>query len=86
MIIPQKTRIFTELLINPIKTMRSILQKSIWTLALCIFATSVYAQVSPKKFKKAKGIEVTDIVTMPYARLFTFKDQDNNEYLLREDK
>ena len=59
MIIPQKTRIFTELLINPIKTMRSILQKSIWTLALCIFATSVYAQVSPKKFKKAKGIEVT---------------------------
>ena len=39
--------------------MRSILQKSVWTLALCIFATSVYAQVSPKKFKKAKGIEVT---------------------------
>ncbi len=35
---------------------------------------------------KAKGVEVTDIVTMPYARLFTFKDQDNNEYLLREDK
>ena len=27
-------------------------------MALCIFATSVYAQVSPKKFKKAKGIEV----------------------------
>lgn len=35
---------------------------------------------------KAKGVEVTDIVTMPYARLFTFKDQDNNVYLLREDK
>ena len=35
---------------------------------------------------KAKGVEVTDIVTMPYARLFTFKDQDNNEYLLLEDK
>lgn len=35
---------------------------------------------------KNNGIEVTDIVTMPYARLFTFKDQDNNEYLLREDK
>ena len=35
---------------------------------------------------KSKGIEVSDIVTMPYARLFTFKDQDNNEYLLREDK
>ena len=39
--------------------MRNILQKSIWMVALCIFATSVYAQVSPKKFKKAKGIEVT---------------------------
>ena len=35
---------------------------------------------------KARGVEVTDIITMPYARLFTFKDQDNNEYLLREDK
>ena len=35
---------------------------------------------------KTKGVEVTDIVTMPYARLFTFKDQDNNEYLIREDK
>ena len=35
---------------------------------------------------KTNGVEVTDIVTMPYARLFTFKDQDNNEYLLREDK
>ena len=38
--------------------MRNILQKSIWMVALCIFATSVYAQVSPKKFKKAKGIEI----------------------------
>ena len=26
---------------------------------LCMLATSVQAQVSPKKFKKAKGIEVT---------------------------
>ena len=39
--------------------MRNILQKSIWMVALCLFTTSVYAQVSPKKFKKAKGIEVT---------------------------
>lgn len=38
------------------------------------------------KEMKAKGVEVTQIVTMPYAKLFTFKDQDNNEYLLREDK
>ena len=35
---------------------------------------------------KVNGVEVTDIVTMPYAKLFTFKNQDNNEYLLREDK
>ncbi|MGL6107862.1 VOC family protein [Romboutsia sp.] len=35
---------------------------------------------------KANDVEVTDIVTMEYAKLFTFKDQDNNEYLLREDK
>jgi len=39
--------------------MKNILQKSIWMVALCIFVTSVHAQISPKKFKKAKGIEVT---------------------------
>ena len=33
-----------------------------------------------------KVVEVTDVVVMPYARLFSFKDQDGNEYLLREDK
>lgn len=38
------------------------------------------------KQMKENNVEVTDIVNMPYARLFTFKDQDNNEYLLREDK
>ena len=35
---------------------------------------------------KANGVEVTDMITTEYAKLFTFKDQDNNEYLLREDK
>ena len=39
--------------------MKNFLQKSVWMMALCIFATSLHAQVSPKKFKKAKGIEVT---------------------------
>ena len=39
--------------------MKNNLLKSIWLVALCVIATSVYAQVSPKKFKKAKGIEVT---------------------------
>ena len=32
------------------------------------------------------GVVVTDIITMPYGKMFTFKDQDGNEYLLREDK
>ena len=39
--------------------MKNFLQKSVWMMALCFIATSVYAQVSPKKFKNAKGIEVT---------------------------
>ena len=39
--------------------MKNILLKSVWMMALCVFVSSVYAQVSPKKFKKAKGIEVT---------------------------
>ena len=39
--------------------MKNNLFKSIWLVALCVIATSVYAQVSPKKFKNAKGIEVT---------------------------
>lgn len=38
------------------------------------------------KQMKANGVDVTDIVEMEYAKLFTFKDQDNNEYLLREDR
>ena len=33
-----------------------------------------------------RGVETTDIVVMEYAKLFTFKDQDGNEYILREDK
>lgn len=35
---------------------------------------------------KAKGIQVEDIMRMPYGSMFKFKDNDNNEYLLREDK
>lgn len=33
---------------------------------------------------KAKGIEVGELMVFPYATMFSFKDQDNNEYLLRE--
>lgn len=35
---------------------------------------------------KKRFIEVGDLLNMPYGKMFTFKDQDNNEYLLREDK
>lgn len=37
------------------------------------------------KEMKEKGIEVEDIMYMPYGKMFSFKDQDGNSYLLRED-
>ncbi len=35
---------------------------------------------------KNKGIQVDAIMKMPYGSMFKFKDNDNNEYLIREDK
>lgn len=35
---------------------------------------------------KENGVEVGELMNMPYGKMFSFKDQDNNEYLLREDK
>jgi lactoylglutathione lyase len=35
---------------------------------------------------KANGVEVGQLMKMPYGNMFSFKDQDGNEYLLREDK
>lgn len=35
---------------------------------------------------KVKGIAVGELMVMPYGKMFVFKDQDNNEYLIREDK
>lgn len=34
---------------------------------------------------KANGVEVGEIMKMPYGKMFSFKDQDGNEYLLRDD-
>lgn len=34
---------------------------------------------------KQKGIEVEDLLKLPFGTMFTFKDQDGNEYMLRED-
>lgn len=35
---------------------------------------------------KSKGVEVADIMRMPYGNMFSFKDNEGNTYLLREDK
>lgn len=35
---------------------------------------------------KKKNIEVGPLMSMPYGKMFTFKDQDGNNYILREDK
>jgi hypothetical protein len=35
---------------------------------------------------KSKSVEVGELQKMPYGKMFSFEDQDGNEYLLREDK
>ncbi len=35
---------------------------------------------------KNNDVNVNDIMKMPYGSMFSFKDQDGNEYLVREDK
>lgn len=35
---------------------------------------------------KENDVEVTDIKTMPYRKMMFFKDQDGNDYMLREDR
>lgn len=35
---------------------------------------------------KQNGVEVEEMLRMPFGTMFTFKDQDGNEYILREDK
>ncbi|GBF11358.1 VOC family protein [Tepidibacillus infernus] len=35
---------------------------------------------------KENGVEVGEMMKMPYGKMFSFKDQDGNKYLLREDK
>ncbi|WP_343070867.1 VOC family protein [Bacillus sp. REN10] len=32
-----------------------------------------------------KGVEVSEMLKMPYGTMFKCKDQDGNDYLLRED-
>lgn len=35
---------------------------------------------------KSNGVEVGQLMKMPYGSMFSFNDQDGNSYLLREDK
>lgn len=35
---------------------------------------------------KNNGVEVGEIMKMPYGSMFSFKDQDGNDYLVREDR
>ncbi|AGF56946.1 putative enzyme related to lactoylglutathione lyase [Clostridium saccharoperbutylacetonicum] len=35
---------------------------------------------------KNNSVTVGEMMTMPYGKMFSFKDCDNNDYLLREDK
>lgn len=35
---------------------------------------------------KTNGVEVGELMLMPYGKMFNFKDQDGNSYSLREDK
>ena len=35
---------------------------------------------------KQNGVELSEIMVMPYGKMFSFKDQDGNEYLLKEDE
>ncbi|MGG5252355.1 VOC family protein [Neobacillus sp. SM06] len=35
---------------------------------------------------KQNGVEVEDLLRLPFGTMFSFKDQDGNEYILREDK
>lgn len=35
---------------------------------------------------KSNGVNVDELMIMPYGKMFKFQDQDNNDYLVREDK
>src|ERR1700719_1163464 len=35
---------------------------------------------------KQNGVEVGEMLRLPFGNMFSFKDQDGNDYLLREDK
>lgn len=50
-----------------------------------ILFTTTNIDSSYEKMKQ-NGVKVGELQKMPYGNMFTFYDQDGNEYLLREDK
>ena len=49
-----------------------------------LFSTSDVESAYEKM--KQNGVEVDDLLKMPFGTMFNFKDQEGNTYLLREDK
>jgi lactoylglutathione lyase len=49
-----------------------------------LFSTSDVESAYEKM--KQNGVEVEELLKMPFGTMFNFKDQDGNTYLLREDK
>jgi lactoylglutathione lyase len=49
-----------------------------------LFSTSDVESAYEKM--KQNGVEVDNLLKMPFGTMFNFKDQDGNTYLLREDK
>lgn len=49
-----------------------------------IFST-LHIETTQKSLKE-KGVEIKDVMKLPYGSMCTFHDQDGNVYMLREDK
>lgn len=49
-----------------------------------IFSTNEI-DISYEKMKQ-NGVQVEEMLRMPFGTMFSFKDQDGNDYLIREDK
>lgn len=50
-----------------------------------VLFTTTEIEASYEKMKEI-GVKVGEFLDMPYGKMFTFYDQDGQEYLLREDK
>lgn len=74
---------FTTFILYDKKLMES--QEGVSTSHPSILLSSTDVESSYEKMKE-KGIDIGDMINMPYGKMFSFKDQDGNEYLLREDK